>query len=107
MAELALGIVSLAGLFNNAVDSCGYIRLGHHYACDFQTSRTKLDWSRLQLPRWGAALSVDANPTQARSLPALSVSPHEVQQAEAALRQISDLLEDASAASHRFEARNK
>ena len=30
MAELALGIVSLAGLFNNAVDSYGYIRLGQH-----------------------------------------------------------------------------
>jgi hypothetical protein len=107
MAELALGVVGLAGLFNNAVDSYGYIRLGQHYARDFETNQTKLDLSRLQLSRWGAALGLDAHPTQARSLPALSVAPHEVQQAENALRQISDLLEDASTASKRFEARNK
>lgn len=107
MAELALGVVGLAGLFNNAVDSYGYIRLGQHYARDFETNQTKLDLSRLQLSRWGAALGLDAHPAEARSLPALSVFPHEVQQAETALRQISDLLEDASAASLRFEARNK
>jgi hypothetical protein len=107
MAELALGVVSLAGLFNNAVDSYGYVRLGQQYARDFQTSQTKLDLSRLQLSRWGAALGLDAHPTQARSLPALSVFPYEVQQAEAALHQITELLDDASIASKRFEARNK
>lgn len=107
MAELALGVVGLAGLFNNAVDSYGYIRLGQHYARDFETSQTKLDLSRLQLSRWGAALGLDAHPTQARSLPALSVAPHEVEQVETALHQITDLLNDASAASQRFEARNK
>lgn len=107
MAELALGVVSLAGLFNNAVDSYGYVRLGQQYARDFQTSQTKLDLSRLQLSRWGAALGLDAHPTQARSLPALSVSPDEVQQAEAALHQITELLDDASIASKRFEARTK
>jgi hypothetical protein len=107
MAELALGVVGLAGLFNNTVDSYGYIRLGQHYARDFETSQMKLDLSRLQLSRWGAALGLDGNPTQARSLHALSVAPHEVQQAEAALAQITDLLEGASAASHRFEAHYK
>jgi hypothetical protein len=97
MAELAVGVVGLAGLFNNAVDNYGYIRLGQHYARDFETNQTKLVLSRLQLSRWGAALGLDAYPNQARSLPALSVSPHEVQQAEAALRQITDLpAEDAS-----------
>ena len=53
MAELALGIVSLADLFNNAVNSDGYISLGQHYARDFETSQTKLDLSRLQPSRWG------------------------------------------------------
>jgi hypothetical protein len=51
MAELALGVVGLAGLFNSTVDSYGYIRLGQHYACDFETNQTKLDLSRLQLSR--------------------------------------------------------
>jgi len=107
MAELTLGVVGLAGLFNNAVDTYGYIRLGQHYARNFETNQTKLDLSRLQLSRWGAALGLDAHPAQARSLPALCVAPHEVQQAEAALHKITDLLNDASAASQRSEARNK
>jgi hypothetical protein len=51
MAELALGVGGLAGLFNSTVDSYGYIRLGQHYACDFETNQTKLDLSRLQLSR--------------------------------------------------------
>ena len=37
MAELAVGIVSLAGLFDNAVESYGHVRLGQHYARDFET----------------------------------------------------------------------
>jgi len=76
MAELALGMVSLKGLFNNAGDSYEYIRIGQHYARDFETNQTKLDLSRLQLSRWGAALGLDANPTQACTLRALCVSPH-------------------------------
>lgn len=104
MAELALGMVSFAGLFNNVVDSCRYVRLSQHYARDLETNQTKLDLSRLQLSRRGAALGLDAYPNQACSLPALCVSPHEIQQAEAVLRQImlrqiSNLLDDASAAS--------
>lgn len=90
-------VMSLAGLFNNAVDSYGYVRLGQHYAPDFETSQTKLDLSKLQLSCWGAALGLDAFPTKASSLPVSSVPQHEVQQAEAALRQITDLLDDASA----------
>jgi len=107
MAELALGIVSLASSFTNAVDSYEYIRLGQHYARDFETNQTKLDLSRLQLSHWGAALGLDAYPTQACGLPALCVSPHEVQQAEVVLRQISNLLDDANAASYQFEAHKK
>jgi hypothetical protein len=59
--------------------------------------------SRLQLSRsvW------TRTPAQARSLPALFITPHEVQQPEAVLRQITDLLDDANAASQRFESRNK
>ena len=53
VAGLAFGTVSFAGLFNDAVDSYGYIRLGQHYARDFETSQTKLDLSRLQPSRGG------------------------------------------------------
>lgn len=107
MAELALGIVSLTGLFNNAVESYGYIRLGQHYSHDFEISQTKLDLSRLQLSRWGAALGVDARTSRAHSLPTLSVAPHELQQAEDVLGQITGLLDRASAASRQFDLPNK
>lgn len=35
---LGIGAVALAGLFNNVVDSYGYVRLGKQYAKDFETS---------------------------------------------------------------------
>lgn len=69
MAELALCIVSTTGLFTNPVESYCYIRLGQHYARDFERSQTKLDLSRLQLSRWGAALGLDAHHTKAPQPP--------------------------------------
>ena len=51
MAELAPGVLGPAGLFNNAVDSYGYVCFGQQYARDFMSSQTKFDLSRLQLSR--------------------------------------------------------
>jgi hypothetical protein len=107
MVEIALGVVSLAGLFNNAVDSYGYVCLGQHYTRDFETNQTKLDLSTLQLSRWGAALGLDAHSMQTSSPPTFSVAPHEEKEVDEALRKITDLLDDASTLSAKFEARNK
>jgi hypothetical protein len=48
---LTVGVIALAGLFNNAVDSFEYIQLRRNFGEDFQTSLLKLDNARLRLSR--------------------------------------------------------
>ena len=46
MAELfgiVAGTLSVAGLFNNAVDCFEYIQLGRNFGTDYQTCRIRLD----------------------------------------------------------------
>lgn len=106
-ASLGLGVVALAGLFNNAVDSYQYIRLGQQYARDFEINQTKLDLSRLQLSRWGEALGLGVPVTEIKSLPKSIASPNDIHHAEDALGNIVNLLDDARALSKRYAARGK
>jgi hypothetical protein len=102
---LGVGVVALAGLFNNAVDSYGYVRLGKCYARDFETSQTKLDLSRLQLSRWGEALELNTPVAQTVPLPPAIGSADEVAKAQRALGNIINLLDDARAQSQRYNDR--
>ncbi|THY02263.1 hypothetical protein D6D02_08472 [Aureobasidium pullulans] len=101
---LGIGAVALAGLFNNVVDSYGYVRLGKQYAKDFETSQAKLDLSRLQLSRWGEALGL-ASITETTQLPTALGSSDKIAKAENALGNILHLLDDAQHLSKRYEQR--
>ena len=57
-AGLAVGALSLAGLFNNAVQCFEFVQLGRSFGRDFETSQLKLECARLRLSRWGAALGL-------------------------------------------------
>ncbi|EEQ27527.1 hypothetical protein McanMca71_000041 [Microsporum canis] len=62
MAEavgLAVGIIGLAGLFNNAVQCFEYVQLARSFGRDFQSSQLKLDSAQLRLSRWGKSLRLD------------------------------------------------
>jgi hypothetical protein len=104
-AGVGVGVLALAGLFNNAVDSYGYVRLGKCYATDFETSQTKLDLSRLQLSRWGEALGLTAPLAETTQLPSGIGLPDEVKAAEKALGNIVHSLDDAKLLSQRFKNR--
>jgi hypothetical protein len=104
-AGLGVGVVALVGLFNNAVDSYGYVRLGKCYARDFETSQTKLDLSRLQLSRWGEALGLNTPVAQTVQLPPAIGSADEVAKAQRALGNIINLLDDAQVQSQRYNDR--
>jgi len=104
-AGLGVGVVALAGLFNNAVDSYGYVRLGKYYARDFETSQTKLDLSRLQLSRWGEALGLTVPFTKTTQLSSSIGPADEVAKAEKALGNIVNLLDDAQLLSQRYKDR--
>ncbi|CAG9956769.1 unnamed protein product [Clonostachys rosea f. rosea IK726] len=62
MAEIfgiVAGALSVAALFNNAVDCFEYIQLGRNFGTDYQTCQIKLDIARLRLSRWGDAVEIN------------------------------------------------
>lgn len=81
---VGVGVVALAKLFNNVVDSYGYVRLGKCYPRDFETSQTKLDLSRLQLSRWEEALGLNAPVAETTRLPSVVGSADDVIKAKEA-----------------------
>jgi len=107
MAEgvgLAVGIVSLAGLFTNAVQCFEYVQLGRQFGKNFQTSQLKLDNSRLRLSRWGESLGLGSI-TENGTLQEHIDTAADVGQAEAVLGQIIDLFADAEGISVRYKSR--
>ena len=60
-AGLAVGVVALAGLFNNTVECFHYVQLGRAFEKDFKTAQLKLDACELRLSRWGAPLGLHRN----------------------------------------------
>jgi Skp family chaperone for outer membrane proteins len=70
MAEAAglVGVVDLAGLFNNTVKCFEFVQLGRTFGEDFQTSQLKLDNARLRLSRWDKSLSLDEDVQDTASL---------------------------------------
>jgi len=62
MAELvigAVGLVSLASLFETCVDAFSYIQLGHNFSNDYQNSILQLRLIQLSLTRWGEAVNIN------------------------------------------------
>lgn len=88
---LAVGVVALAGLFNNAVDCFEYVQLGRSFCTNFQTSLLKLDNARLRLSRWGQSVGLSGDVKNARSLQTVALPTEDVAKAEKVLGQILDL----------------
>lgn len=68
MAELAgtiMGGVSVAGLFNNCVDSFGYVQLARNFGNDYQICQLRLNSYRNRLSRWGVVTKVQEDPRYA------------------------------------------
>lgn len=102
-AGLAVGVVALAGLFNNAVDCFEYVQLGHNFGTNFQTSLLKLDNARLRLSRWGQAVGLSGDLENARSLQEAKVPKEDIPKAEKALGHILELFADAEKRSAKYK----
>lgn len=102
-AGLAVGVVALAGLFNNAVDCFEYVQLGRSFGTNFQTSLLKLDNARLRLSRWGAAVGLSGDLGDARSLQGATVNKEDISIAERTLGQILKLFADAEGISAKYK----
>ena len=106
-AGLVVGVVALAGLFNNTVECFEFVQLGRTFGKSFQTSQLKLDNARLRLSRWGKSLSLDDDVRDAVSLQGRFGSETTVKHAEALLGQIIELFGEAEGVSNRYKSRTE
>ncbi|KAF2489045.1 hypothetical protein BU16DRAFT_221494 [Lophium mytilinum] len=107
VASLAVGVIALAGLFNNTIECFEFIQLGRNFGKSFQTSQLKLDNARLRLSRWGASLGLGDSPQEIQSLEQRFGSGQKSDQAEALLGQILDLFAEAEGMSQKYKRRTK
>jgi hypothetical protein len=94
-AGLAVGVIALAGLFNNAVDCFEYVQLGRNFSGSFQTNIIKLDNARLRLSRWGQSIGLGGDLEEVQSLDSATLSPEDTARAEALIGQIQELFAKA------------
>ncbi|RYO77896.1 hypothetical protein DL764_010168 [Monosporascus ibericus] len=94
-ASLAVGIASLATVFNNAVECFEYVQLGRSLGTNFQTSVLKLDNARLRLSRWGSSVGLSGHIDATKSLQSTILPPEAVPKAEQLLGHIVKLFTDA------------
>jgi hypothetical protein len=104
-AGLVVGVVALAGLFNNTVECFEFVQLGRTFGKDFQTSQLKLDSARLRLSRWGKSLGLDDDARDTVSLQGRFRSETNLKHAEALLGQIVELFAEAEGVSSRYRGR--
>jgi len=57
-AGLTVGVVALAGLFNNAVDCFDYVQAGRSFGKNSQICLTKLSNAQLRVSRWGESVGL-------------------------------------------------
>ncbi|KAL1801568.1 hypothetical protein ACET3X_001910 [Alternaria dauci] len=103
-AGLAVGIVALASLFNNAVDCFEYVRLGRAFGVNFQTSSLKLGIARLRLSRWGESVGLAGDINSAQSIQQASGLLEDVAGAETLLSQIMVLFANAEGISKEYKS---
>jgi hypothetical protein len=104
-AGLAVGIVALAGLFNNAVDCFEYVQLGSAFGTDFQVSLLKLDILRLRLSRWGKSVGLDGDLSNAHAIKLATGPPEDIEKAGNVLGQIMDLFTKMESKSKKYQSR--
>ena len=99
----ALSVVSVANLFQTAVDCFEYVQLGKAFSSDLQTCYLRLDSIQLRLSRWGEAVGLGVETVNSESLDNTSLSGENVKRAEQLLGHIINLFHQAEEASRKFE----
>jgi len=105
-AGLTVGVLALAGLFNNAVDCFEYVQVGRNFKKDFTTSNLRLDNAQLRLSRWGQAVGFSGDLSNAQELNTTFGSSNNASKVKERLEQIIDLFVDAEALSNKLESRS-
>ncbi|CAI7644463.1 unnamed protein product [Penicillium viridicatum] len=94
-------------LFNDAVQSFGYIQMGSNFGQSFQTSLLKLDVVRLRLTRWGQSVGLaNVDDGDVKQLQMTNLASEDQEQVQDLLAQILELFAEAEGASKRLRRRN-
>ncbi|OQD71814.1 hypothetical protein PENPOL_c001G01933 [Penicillium polonicum] len=94
-------------LFNDAVQSFGYIQMGSNFGQSFQTSLLKLDVVRLRLTRWGQSVGLaNVEDGDVKQLQMTNLASEDQEQVQDLLAQILELFAEAEGASKRLRRRN-
>lgn len=56
MAELALGVLGVSGIFSATLDVWSFVDAGQGYALSFTRLRTRLDLQRTLFVNWGKSV---------------------------------------------------
>jgi hypothetical protein len=104
-AGLAIGVVALAGLFNNTVECFEYIQLGRAFEKDFKTAQLQLDSCELRISRWGSSLGLNRITLPADISIDVFGSQSDVNHAKRLLTQILELFAEAEGVSAKFKSR--
>lgn len=91
--------LSVAALFNNAVECFGYIQLGRHYGRDYERCQLKLDIVQARLTKWGDAVCIHDDVRFATTSP----TDESTMRAKVILEEISMLFQTARKTSARYE----
>ena len=105
-AGLTVGVLALAGLFNNAVDCFEYVQVGRNFKKDFTTSILRLDNAQLRLSRWGQAVGFGGDLSNAQELNTTFGSRENADKVEERMKQIIELFVDAEVVSNKLESRS-
>lgn len=103
-AGLTVGVLALAGLFNNAVDCFEYVQIGRNFGKSSQTSLVKLGNTQLRLSRWGKSVGLDVDDIRNTELQTLErvFEQRTVRKAANTLGQVLSLFADAENQSKAF-----
>ncbi|KAI7186676.1 hypothetical protein KC316_g6989 [Hortaea werneckii] len=102
-AAFGLTVISLAGLFDSAVNAFRYVQVGKAYGLDVQSSCLLLDNAQLRLSRWGQAIGLGTVTDGPVDLQETSFSEADVQRARMLLEHILDLFKEAEAKSLKMQ----
>lgn len=106
MAELFGTIsaaLSVAALFNNAVECFGYVQLGRHYGRDYERCQLKLDILQARLTKWGDAVGIHDDARFATASPTNEAT----QRVRIVLEEIGLMFQTAEKASSRYNITRK
>lgn len=91
VAGVALGPISMAALFNNALECFHLVRIGKAFGEDYDTFQIRISLLQLRLSQWGEAAGLD-KAKEGDLLP----FPESAKKAREALAQVTALLDKAN-----------